>query len=259
MFPGYIEDLKMRNMAQNLHLEKLTTFDIIALGGMNMYKIFIVEDDSTVSSLICDKLNKWGYIVYEAKDFRNLLTEYSTINPHLVLMDINLPYFDGFYWCDKIRKLSNIPIIFISSRSDESDKIRAIMGGGDDYIEKPFSIDLLIVKIQAVLRRAYSYADNSSSILTYSDIILNLEKLTVTCNKKDISLTHNECKILCLLIKATGKVVSRAKIIKALWDDESFVDDNTLTVNINRLRNKLNRIKDSNIIDTVKGKGYKLL
>lgn len=224
-----------------------------------MYKILIVEDDITVSSIICEKLNKWRFDAQEVKDFKNITVEYSRIKPHMVLMDINLPYYDGFFWCSEIRKLSNVPIIFISSRSDDNDKIRAIMDGGDDYIEKPFSIDVLIAKVQAILRRAYSYTDNTSDIIAYSDVILDLEKLTVGCNEKHVYLTNNESKILYLLIKASGKVVSRTKIIKTLWQDENFIDENTLTVNINRLRNKLKEIKDDGIIETVKGKGYKLI
>lgn len=225
----------------------------------NVYKIFIVEDDITVSSIICDNLNKWGFDAFQTKDFKNIMPEYSQIKPHLVLMDINLPYYDGFYWCERIRKLSNVPIVFISSRSDDHDKIRAIMGGGDDYIEKPFSVDVLIAKVQAILRRAYAYTDSTYSILTYSDLVLDVEKSSISCNDKEVSLTNNECQILCLLIKASGKVVTRARIIKTLWQDENFIDENTLTVNINRLRNKLRNIKDEDIIETVKGKGYKLL
>ena len=224
-----------------------------------MYKIFIVEDDATVSSIICEKLNKWGFDTCGAKDFKNLLSEYSDIKPHMVLMDINLPYYDGFYWCEKIRKTSNIPIVFISSRADDNDKIRAIMGGGDDYIEKPFSMDVLIAKVQATLRRAYAYTDNAYRVLSWSDMVLDLEKSVVSYGDKEAALTHNECQILCLLMKASGKVVSRAKIIKTLWQDENFIDENTLTVNMNRLRNKLRNIRNDDIIETVKGKGYKLL
>ena len=219
----------------------------------------IVEDDTTVSSIICKKLNKWGFEAFETKEFKNLLAEYSNAKPHMVLMDINLPYYDGFYWCEQIRKLSNIPIVFISSRSDDHDKIRAITGGGDDYIEKPFSMDILIAKVQATLRRAYAYTDNSYNILSHSDMILDLEKSIISCNNEDVSLTHNECQILCLLIKASGKVVSRTRIINALWQDKNFIDENTLTVNINRLRNKLKSIKHDDPIETIKGKGYKLL
>lgn len=224
-----------------------------------MYKILIVENDATVSSIICENLNKWGFAAFETSDFKDILSIYGEVKPHLVLMDINLPFYDGFYWCERIRKLSNVPILFVSSRSDNSDKIRAISGGGDDYIEKPFSMDLLIAKVQAALRRAYSYTDNSSNLLFHSGLILDLEKSVVSIEDQEVSLTHNECRILGLLIKACGKIVSRTKIMKTLWQDENFIDENTLTVNINRLRSKLKQINSDDIIETIKGKGYKLL
>ena len=224
-----------------------------------VYKILIVEDDSTISSIMKDKLNKWGYDASIISDFHNVLSEYTSIKPHLVLMDINLPYYDGFYWCAKIRQFSNIPIIFISSRDTDGDKIRAITQGGDDYIEKPFSLDLLIAKVQAILRRVYSYSDETLNILQHKDIILNIEDSRVFCGEKEVNLTHNECKILALLIRNFNKIISRPRLIKALWDDESFVDDNTLTVNVNRLRKKLKELGHSDYIETVKGKGYKLI
>lgn len=224
-----------------------------------MYKIFIVEDDKTISSIVRQKLNAWGMDAYEVQDFENIYKEYTEIKPHMVLMDINLPYYDGFYWCEMIRKASNIPIVFISSRADDSDKIRAIAGGGDDYVEKPFSVDVLLAKVQATLRRAYAYSDSSYNIMSYKDIFLDLEKSLVTYNDIDISLTRNECKILSILIKASGKIVSRTDLIKGLWEDENFIDENTLTVNVNRLRKKLKQVKDDDIIETIKTKGYKLI
>lgn len=224
-----------------------------------MYKILIVEDDTTISSIIRDKMNQWGYEASIISDFNNVFSEYTTFEPHLVLMDINLPCYDGFYWCSKIRQVSNVPIIYISSRDTEGDKIRAITQGGDDYIEKPFSLDLLIVKVQAILRRAYSYSDQALNILQHNDIMLNLEDARIFFKEKDLSLTHNECKILSLLIRNPNKIITRSRLIKALWDDESFVDDNTLTVNVNRLRKKLNELGLIDCIETVKGEGYKLI
>lgn len=224
-----------------------------------MYKILIVEDDTTISSIIKDKMNQWGYEASTISDFNNVLSEYTAFEPHLVLMDINLPYYDGFYWCSKIRQVSNVPIIYISSRDTEGDKIRAITQGGDDYIEKPFSLDLLIVKVQATLRRAYSYSDQTLNVLQYKEIMLNIEDARVFFKEKDLNLTHNECKILSLLIRNPNKIITRSRLIKALWDDESFVDDNTLTVNVNRLRKKLNELGLIDCIETVKGEGYKLI
>ncbi len=224
-----------------------------------MYRILIVEDDRTISSIIEEKLNKWGYKAASIYDFNDIFSHYTSFEPHLILMDINLPYYDGFYWCGKIRQLSNVPIIFISSRDTDSDKIRALTQGGDDYIEKPFSMDLLIAKVQGILRRAYSYSDHTLNILQHKDMILDIEHLKVFCGKEEIELTRNECKILSILIRNHDKIVSRARLMKALWDDESFVDDNTLTVNINRLRRKLGTIGLEGYIKTIKGEGYGLI
>lgn len=224
-----------------------------------MYKILIVEDDPTISSIMKEKLNKWGYEVKLIDDFTGVFNVYASFEPHLVLMDINLPYFDGFYWCAKIRELSNVPIMFISSRGGDEDKIRSMTYGGDDYIEKPFSLDLLIAKVQTILRRAYSYSDQSLNVIQHKDMILNIEDMRVYYQDKEVDLTRNECKILSILIHNNEKIISRSRLIKALWDDESFVDDNTLTVNVNRLRKKLMEINLSDSIQTIKGEGYKLI
>jgi len=224
-----------------------------------MYKILTVEDDKTISSILSEALKKWGLESYEIKDFKDVFLEYSDIKPHLVLMDINLPYYDGFYWCEKIRQSSNVPIIFISSRNGDKDKIRAITGGADDYVEKPFSIDVMVAKIQAVLRRAYAYGDSSYNVASYKDIVLDLEKAIVSSNGQDVMLARNDCIILSLLIKASGKTVTRTNLMKALWEDEHFVDENTLTVNVNRLRKKLKQIREDELIGTVKKEGYRLL
>lgn len=221
-----------------------------------MYTILIVEDDSTISSLIAQKLTQWNYQAIQVSNFQNVLTEFSTTKPHLILMDINLPFYDGFYWCTKIRELSAVPIIFISSRDTDADKIRAITQGGDDYLEKPFSTDLLVAKVQAALRRAYSYTDNTLNVLQYGNLVLHTERLQIFVDDDNIEVTPNESRILALLIRNQGKIVSRTRLIKALWDDESFVDDNTLTVNVNRLRRKLESLGLAKYIKTIKGEGY---
>lgn len=205
-----------------------------------------------------NKLKQWNYEIVSISDFKNILSEFTAFQPHLVLMDINLPYYDGFYWCAKIRQLSSVPIIFISSRDTDSDKIRAIAQGGDDYLEKPFSMDLLIAKVQAVLRRTYSYSDHTLNILQYQDLILDLERLQVHCSNRSIEVTPTESRILALLIRNQDKVVSRIRFMRVLWDDERFVDDNTLTVNVNRLRRKLESIGLKDYIKTIKGEGYSL-
>lgn len=224
-----------------------------------MYKILIVEDDTTISSIIEEKLKRWGYQTSVVQDFNDILNNYAAFEPHLILMDINLPYYDGFYWCSKIRQLSNIPIIFISSRDTDADKIRAITQGGDDYLEKPFSMDLLTAKIQATLRRSYSYSDQALNVLQYKDMILNIEHLQVFNGTNEIALTKNESRILSILMKNSGNIVTRTRLMKVLWDDESFVDDNTLTVNVNRLRRKLDTIGLVDYIITIKGEGYRLI
>lgn len=224
-----------------------------------MYKILIVEDDNTISSIIEEKLSKWGFNTSSVLDFNDILSLYTSFGPHLVLLDINLPYYDGFYWCAKIRELSNVPILFISSRDSDNDKIRAISQGGDDYIEKPFSMDLLIAKVQATLRRAYSYSDQNLYLIQYKNMILNIEQQKVYHGEKEINLTRNESKILGLLIRGNGNIVSRTRLMKDLWNDESFVDDNTLTVNVNRLRRKLDTIGLYEMILTIKGEGYRLV
>lgn len=221
-----------------------------------MYNILIVEDDEAISAILVNKLNNWGYNVSSVKDFKDVLSFFNLFRPHLVLMDINLPYFDGFYWCSRIREFSHVPVIFISSRDTDADKIRAISQGGDDFVEKPFSLDLLIVKIQASLRRTYSYSDNTLNILQYKDLLVDAERYKAINGRDETELTKNECRIISLLVSNQGKVVSRTRLIKALWDDESFVDDNTLTVNMNRLRKKIDGIGLSGYIKTVKGKGY---
>ncbi|WP_062048938.1 response regulator transcription factor [Bacillus sp. JCM 19034] len=223
-----------------------------------MYKVLIIEDDVTISSIIEKSLQKWGFTPKRIEVFSDILTPFHSFEPHLILLDINLPYYDGFYWCTKIRELSNVPIMFISSRDTDADKIRAITQGGDDYIEKPFSIDLLIAKIQATLRRSYSYNDETLHTLQYKDLLLHLDKQLIVTNQDEIELTKNESKILAILIQHNGNTVTRSKIMQTLWDNESFVDDNTLTVNITRLRRKLKEINVEDYIKTVKGEGYRL-
>ncbi len=223
-----------------------------------MYKILIVEDDKTIASVIENKLGQWNYDIHKVEDYKNIILEFTTFQPHLVLLDITLPYYDGFYWCDKIRQISSVPLIFISSRHTDSDKIRAITLGGDDYLEKPFSMDLLVAKVQAALRRAYSYTDQTLDTLQYRGVILDLERLRIHYKDATVELTPNEVGILTLLMRNQNRVVSRTRFMKALWDDENFIDDNTLTVNINRLRRKLALIGLKDYIRTIRGEGYSL-
>ncbi len=224
-----------------------------------MFKIFIVEDDNKIAEIILENLTRWGYEGVAAKDFSNIFEEFVKYNPNLVLLDINLPSFDGYYWCNKIRQISKVPIVFLSSRNTSMDIIMAVNMGGDDFITKPFSLDVLMAKINAVLRRTYSYTDNSADILEHNGAILNLKDYTLIFKEQKTELTKNELKILYLLIKNNGAIVSRDKIMRNLWEDESFVDDNTLTVNINRLRKKLKDMGLEDYIGTKKGQGYTVL
>ncbi|WP_416176637.1 response regulator transcription factor [Clostridium sp.] len=224
-----------------------------------MYKVMIVEDDKALCSNMSDVLRKWGFETVGVYDFKNIVNEYAKYKPNLVIMDVNLPYFDGFYWCKKIRELSKVPIMFVSSRDTNMDVIMAVNNGADDYITKPFTMDILVAKINAILRRTYSYTDTSPDLLECDGVILNLIDSTLLYNDCKIELTKNEFKVMLLLMKSKGKAVSRERIMRALWEDDSFVNDNTLTVNINRLRMKLKDIGLTDYIQTKKGYGYMIL
>lgn len=224
-----------------------------------MQKIFIVEDDSTISSLLKESLDKWGFETYCCRDFSTVLDEFLAIQPHLVLLDISLPYYNGFYWCAEIRKITKTPIIFVSSHTESMDIVMAVNMGADDYITKPFFTDVLIAKITAVLRRAYSYSeDTPSPVLSAKGAELNLATGSLSFNGAEIELTKNELRILNTLMESKNRIISREVIMKALWDSESFIDDNTLTVNINRLRTKLKDNGLEDFISTKKGLGYSI-
>lgn len=224
-----------------------------------MYKILIIEDDTALCSNMIKNLSKWNFDMYKIDDFENVIKEFMNIKPHLVLMDVNLPYFDGFYWCKQIRAVAKTPIIFLSSRDSNMDIIMAVNQGADDYITRPFSFELLVAKIQALLRRTYDYQNEASEITECNGVILEMNSGTLSYMDKKIELTKNEHKILCLLMKNKEKVVSREKLMKSLWDDDYFVNENTLTVNINRIRSKLEDIGIKNFITTRKGEGYIIL
>lgn len=219
-------------------------------------KIMIVEDEPIIRDMIGESIRKWGYETIILDDFSQVLEIFLKENPHLVLMDINLPVYDGFYWCNKIRDISKVPIIFISSRNTPMDMVMSINMGGDDFIQKPFYEEVLITKIKALLRRTYSYTETVATIIEHDGVILNLNNGDVFYGDKKAELTKNEFKILNILMQNKGTVVSREKIMRSLWEDESFVDDNTLTVNIARIRKKLAELGKENYIATMKGEGY---
>ena len=219
--------------------------------------IFIIEDDKYLSDEIKLVLNKWGYKVAQVNNFENITNEVLECNPKLILMDINLPSYDGFYWCSQIRNFMKVPIIFISSRDNDMDIIMSINMGADDYITKPFSPQVLVAKIQAILRRTYSYnKDLKSDIIKFKDITLNIVEGKIYFKGENVDLTKNELKIMNTLMSNQEKIVTREEIIEELWDTDEFISENTLTVNINRLRKKLSSIGIDDFIETKKGQGY---
>lgn len=220
-----------------------------------MYRIFIVEDDATIAGVLSAHLSKWDYEVKCAKDFKNIMECFVSFDPQLVLLDIMLPFFNGFHWCQEIRRVSKVPIIFLSSAGDNMNIVMAMNMGGDEFIEKPFDLNVLTAKIQAVIRRAYSF-QGSGQLLEHKGILLNLSDASAAYGEKRLSLTKNEFRILQILLENSGKIVSRDTIITGLWESDEFIDDNTLTVNVSRLRRKLEDLGLSDFIKTKKGIGY---
>ncbi|TGA99412.1 response regulator transcription factor [Sporolactobacillus shoreae] len=221
-----------------------------------MFTILVVEDDPTMKEIIVGALEKWHFEGIAAIDFDHILQTFIDSKPQLVLLDINLPAFDGYFWCRKLREISKVPIIFISSRDTRMDKIMAMNMGGDDFIQKPIDMDILMAKINALLRRTYSYLDHELQVVEHRGAVLNLKDSRLIYDDCQIDLTKNEFRILYMLMTHAGEVLSRDKIMRALWEDESFVDDNTLTVNVVRLRKKLAEAGLESRIKTKKGQGY---
>jgi DNA-binding response OmpR family regulator len=220
-----------------------------------MYKILIVEDDMVIAKTVKTHLESWGYEVEYITDFQNVMSHFVSYDPQLVLLDISLPFVNGFTLCNEIRKLSKVPIIFISSASDNMNIVMAISMGGDDFIAKPFDLTILTSKVQALLRRTYDFT-GQTNLLEHRGAIVNTSDATLTYNGQKIDLTKNDQKILHVLLENKGKTVSRDVLMTRLWETDSFIDDNTLTVNINRLRKKLEAIGLHDFIKTKKGLGY---
>jgi two-component system OmpR family response regulator len=234
-----------------------------------MYRIFIVEDDDKIASILKNNMDKYGFEAAAVTQFREIMPELEAFAPHLVLLDINLPYFDGYYWCRQIRARSSMPIIFISARAGEMDQVMAIENGGDDYITKPIHLDLLMAKVKSVLRR--SYGEYASAVAAAAEAGAGAHGELIACglrlflNRNElewkgqrVELTKNEQLLAECLMKHPGEVASREQLLEALWDDVQFVDDNTLTVNVTRLRKKLEELGLPKAIETVRGQGYKL-
>lgn len=220
-------------------------------------KILLIEDDESIFALIKERFLQWSFEVIAPESFRHVMTTFEAENPQLVLIDIQLPAFDGFHWCREIRAKSNVPIIFLSSRDHPMDMVMAMQMGADDFVQKPFHMEVLIAKVQALFRRMYDYQDAvASDDDTLSGAKINYDRAIVTFNNEQVELTKNELFILKVLVKAKGTIVSRDELMRKLWDDARFVNDNTLTVNVNRLRQRLEGIGLTDVILTKKGLGY---
>ncbi|MBO1002339.1 response regulator transcription factor [Pseudogracilibacillus auburnensis] len=225
-----------------------------------MQKILIVEDDAKIAEHLYREVKKYGYEVSTVKDFSALMNEFHSIKPHLVLLDINLPSYDGFYWCRQIRQVSTCPVIFISARTGEMDQVMALENGGDDFITKPFSPEIVMAKIRSQLRRAYGeYASMSKErVVEQAGLQLYLERLEIHYKGQKISITKNEADIIESLMERFPRVAGREALLEKIWDDQTFVDENTLNVNITRVRKKLAEIGIKDAIETVRGVGYRL-
>ena len=219
------------------------------------YRIMIVEDDAGIAEAVKTRAAMWQLETHITGDFKNVMKEFADVQPHLVLLDISLPFMSGFHWCSEIRKVSSVPVIFISSAADNMNIIMAMNLGADDFIAKPFDHNVLMAKIQALLRRTYDYGANAP-VLEHRGALLNLGDSSLTVGNEKIELTKNEYRILLVLMQNKGNVVSREKLMEALWETDTFVDENTLTVNIGRLRKKLDAAGLDNFISTKFGVGY---
>ncbi len=220
------------------------------------YKLLVVEDDEVIAGEMERHLEKWGYDVYCTRDFGNVMTEFAKFMPHLVLMDIGLPFFNGYYWCAQIRQISQVPVIFVSSAGDNMNIVMAVNMGGDDFLVKPFEPEVLSAKVQAMIRRTYAFR-GQTNLMECGGLILDLTDASLLVEGRKLELTKNEFRILQLLFENAGRTVSREMIMKRLWDNDCFVDDNTLTVNMTRLRKKLEAAGAGQLIHTQKGLGYR--
>ncbi|RPJ94398.1 DNA-binding response regulator [Rummeliibacillus sp. TYF005] len=220
------------------------------------FKILLIEDDESISRLIQNHFLQWDMQVEVPDDFKYVMNTFSTIQPQLVIIDIQLPAFDGFHWCREIRAISKVPILFLSSRDQPMDMVMAMQMGADDYIQKPFNMDVLLAKVQAILRRTYDYKEEKVENVLWNGATIDYATSTIMTNNKTIELTKNEQFILRILLEHKDQIVSRDELMRKLWDDERFVNDNTLTVNVNRLRSKLEELSLKDVIVTKKGLGY---
>lgn len=230
------------------------------MGGESGYRIMIVEDDQKIVKILAQELERYGMVALIVEDFTRVKEAFCSSQPDLVLLDINLPKFDGYYWCRQIRTLSKVPIIFVSARDQDVDQVRALESGGDDYISKPFNLELAIAKINSLLRRTYGeYAVSKPlDVLAIGDVVINRADSSASRGDVRVELTAKELELLWILAQRNGTIVSREELLDVLWDDEEFVDDNTLTVNVSRLRRRLDELGLGQAIETRRGQGYRL-
>ncbi|TQR18940.1 response regulator transcription factor [Psychrobacillus vulpis] len=219
-------------------------------------KILVIEDDYSIFEMIKERFVQWSFDVIRPNDFQKVIQIFVEEKPQLVIIDIQLPAFDGFHWCREIRHISKVPIIFLSSRDHPMDMVMAMQMGADDFVQKPFNMDVLLAKVQATFRRTYDYLDEKVDINSWNGSIIDYSRSSITCNDQTSELTKNELFILRVLLQSVDKIVSRDELMRKLWDDERFVNDNTLSVNVNRLRIKLEEIGLNDVIVTKKGLGY---
>ncbi|CAD2076649.1 response regulator transcription factor [Jeotgalicoccus meleagridis] len=219
-------------------------------------KLLIIEDDKVLLDELIHRFNEWDIESQGINDFSDVMTDFIDVKPNLVIIDITLPKYDGFYWCRMIRNISSVPIIFLSSRDHPQDMVMSMQMGADDYVQKPFNFEVLNAKVQALLRRTYEYKSRDFDVFKYRDAVFDFKKLIITRGDDEVELTKNESFILSVLSQKMNEVVLRNEIIEALWDDSRFISDNTLTVNVNRLRKKLELIGLNNAVETKTGSGY---
>lgn len=220
-----------------------------------MYKVFLAEDDDGIANAIIKRLSEWEFEVKRVDNYRDVIGEFKAFDPHIVLLDISLPFYNGFHWCSEIRQISKCPVVFISSASDNLNIVTAMNMGGDDFIAKPFDLSVMVAKVQAILRRSYDFAENIG-VITHKGAVLNTADATLKFNGEKIDLTKNEYRIMETLLENKGKVVSRERLMNKLWETDSYVDENTLSANIARLRKKLEQAGLHDFITTKVGMGY---
>ena len=219
-------------------------------------KVYLIEDDVSIFKLIQERFAQWTIDVIGPTNFQSIMDDFRTEKPQLVIIDIQLPVFDGFHWCREIRAISKVPILFLSSRDHPMDMVMAMQMGADDFVQKPFHMEVLLAKVQALFRRTYDDQEQPTEMLRWNGAMIDYDRATVEYHDKQIELTKNELFILKVLLKSSGQIVSRDELMRKLWDDERFVNDNTLTVNVNRLRQRLDEIGLKDVIVTKKGLGY---